>query len=236
LAISVAFKRRHRARSISSNQAVFERRQQMALEAAAVACRGARPDLSICTFGLCLKPVPGVLRKARARSRSQPGAVPSAGFSSRTTECVHATKERVQANIKSVGQAAESVEAFVDAPASSRRRLSAHGGRSADAGRAIPKGKLVKQAANGENTLDLNLAGKKPKFAAMLCAQRLRHEHRVDASRVNERQPAQVEDDGSRPVRTNVCQSRAERRSGREVEFAGQHDRVLPIANGVLYL
>jgi len=52
------------------DQAVFECRQQVALDAAAVARRRAYPDFSKGAFGLCLKPASGVAIKARARSRS----------------------------------------------------------------------------------------------------------------------------------------------------------------------
>jgi hypothetical protein len=52
------------------DQAVLKRRQQMALEVAAVAGRCARPDLSVCAFGLCLEPMPGVLIKARTGAYS----------------------------------------------------------------------------------------------------------------------------------------------------------------------
>jgi hypothetical protein len=52
------------------DQAVFEYRQQVALDVAMVARCRACPDLSIRTFGLCIELPPGVAIKARARSRS----------------------------------------------------------------------------------------------------------------------------------------------------------------------
>jgi hypothetical protein len=54
----------------------------------------------------------------------RPGTVQSAGFSSPAAECVHATKEPVQAHAESVGQAAERVEALVNAPALKQQNVS----------------------------------------------------------------------------------------------------------------